>query len=128
MVSFRSGCPIASALDVFGDKWTLVILRSMVMGASSYSDLLNQPEKIATNILADRLSRMEAAGLISREKARRGTQRGTYRLTQKGAELLPVLQALARWGENNLPARWHAPEEFYAMSTGSLGVEKRDDV
>ena len=64
MVSFRSGCPIASALDVFGDKWTLVILRSMVMGASSYSDLLNQPEKIATNILADRLSRMEAAGLI----------------------------------------------------------------
>lgn len=120
MTHFRSGCPIASALDLVGDKWSLVILRSMIMGATSYSDLARQPEKIATNILADRLDRMESAGLIATERARQGSIRGSYRLTARGAALLPVVQAIARWGEDHLPDRWHAPARFYAMTPSDL--------
>ncbi len=117
---FRSGCPIASALDLVGDRWTLVLLRSMVMGARSYSDFLAQPERIATNILADRLRRMEETGLIARAEAAPGPARGAYVLTPKGAALLPVLQALARWGEAHIPGRWAAPERFYAARLETL--------
>lgn len=120
MPTFRSGCPIASALDLIGDKWTLVILRSMVMGASSYSDFLSDPERISTNILAERLRRMEAAGLIEQRATRRGAARGVYALTRKGAALLPTIQELARWGEEHIPDRWHAPDKFYAARAEQL--------
>ncbi|MCX7305169.1 MAG: helix-turn-helix domain-containing protein [Hyphomicrobiales bacterium] len=113
-MNFRSGCPIASALDIVGDKWSLVIIRSMVMGATSYSDFLKTPEKIATNILAERLRRLELAGLILQAQARRGSIRGTYALTPKGAGLIPALQALGQWGEQNIPGRWKCPDRFNA--------------
>lgn len=113
MSDFRSGCPIASALDLIGDKWSLVILRSMVMGASSYSDFLSAPERISTNVLAERLRKMQAAGLVKQVSARRGAARGVYALTRKGAALLPTLQELARWGEQHIPDRWPAPAKFY---------------
>jgi DNA-binding HxlR family transcriptional regulator len=120
MTDFRSPCPITSSLDIVGDKWTLVLLRSMAMGARSYSDFLDFPEKIATNILATRLASMEGAGLIEIEKQSRGRRRGIYRLTPKGADLLPVLQALARWGETHIPGRWTIPDRFRTMTTGDL--------
>jgi len=119
-MQFRSGCPIASALDLVGDKWTLVILRSMMMGATSYSDLARQPEKIASNILSDRLSRMEASGLIASDRKRQGSRAGAYCLTAKGAALLPVVQALARWGEANLADRWQPPKHFYTLVADDL--------
>jgi DNA-binding HxlR family transcriptional regulator len=120
MSDHRSGCPIASALDLVGDKWTLVILRSMVMGARSYSALLAAPERISTNILADRLHRMVATGLIEKQATRRGGTCGSYTLTAKGAALLPTLQALARWGETHLEDRWQAPASFYAARAEML--------
>lgn len=113
MTKFRTGCPIASALDIVGDKWSLVIIRSMVIGATSYSDFLTMAEKIATNILAERLQRLESAGLIRQTQARQGATRGAYALTAKGAAIVPALQALARWGEEQLPDRWAPPERFY---------------
>lgn len=121
MVTHRSDCPIASALDIVGDKWSLVILRSLLMGASSYSDFLDQPEKIATNILAERLKRLELEGLICRTLQRNGSIRGSYALTQKGARLVPTLQALARWGEENIPGRWAPPARFYAAKPEDFG-------
>ncbi|WP_068072184.1 winged helix-turn-helix transcriptional regulator [Novosphingobium lentum] len=124
MKHFRSGCPIASALDLVGDKWTLVILRSMMMGATSYSDLARQPERIATNILSDRLSRMEACDLIVADRVRQGSIRGAYRLTPKGADLLPVVQELARWGEKHLADRWQPPERFYAIVASDLATDR----
>lgn len=120
MTVFRSGCPIASALDLVGDRWSLVILRSLLMGASSYSELLAGPERISTNILAERLRRLEAAGLVEQHAARRGGARGAYALTRKGADLLPTLQALARWGEQHIPDRWQPPERFYTASPEQL--------
>jgi DNA-binding HxlR family transcriptional regulator len=107
---FRSACPVASALDLVGDKWSLVIVRSMLAGASRYSDFLAAPEKIATNILADRLRRLEAAGIIARADEEPGRSR--YRLSRKGADLLPVLQALARWGCAHIEGRWTPPAWF----------------
>jgi len=114
MATHRSNCPIASALDIVGDKWSLVIIRSLLMGASSYSDLLDQPEKIATNILAERLKRLEDEGLILRASSRKGSTRGSFALSEKGGALIPVLHELARWGEGNIPDRWTPPARFYA--------------
>jgi len=118
--TFRSGCPIASALDIVGDRWTLLVLRSMAMGATSFADLAALPEKIASNILADRLRRLEAEGLIVRAPAARAGRRGGYRLTEAGADLLPVLQALARWGAAHLPERWPVPERFLTARPADL--------
>ena len=122
MTKFRSGCPIASTLDIVGDKWSLLLLRSMVVGATSYSDFLAAPEKISTNILADRLHRLEEAGLIRRLHERQGSIRGAYALTARGAALIPALQELARWGEANLPGRWAAPERFYEARPEDFGT------
>jgi DNA-binding HxlR family transcriptional regulator len=112
--TYRSACPVASALDVVGDKWSLVIVRSMLAGATRYGDFLAAPEKISTNILADRLRRLEAADIIARigEEA----SRPRYRLTRKGADLLPAIQALARWGCAHLEGRWRPPDWFEQAS------------
>lgn len=122
MTQFRSGCPIASTLDIVGDKWSLLIVRSLVVGATSYSDLLSTPEKISTNILAERLRRLEDAGLIRQSVQRQGSIRGAYALTAKGAALIPVVQELARWGETQLPDRWTPPERFYAARPGDFEI------
>lgn len=114
MATHRSNCPIASALDIVGDKWSLLIIRALLMGGRSYSDFLDQPEKIATNILAERLKRLEDEGLILRASDRKGSIRGRYALSAKGAGLIPVLQELARWGEGNIANRWTPPARFYA--------------
>lgn len=112
-VEFRSPCPIASSLEVLGDKWTLVVVRALLAGASSYSQLLAEPEKIATNILSDRLARLETWGLItSTPVPGAGKTRKRYRVTPAGADLLPVIQALAVWGEAHLPNRWRTPDWF----------------
>jgi len=112
---FRSGCPIASTLDLVGDKWSLLILRSMILGARTYGALQQAPERIATNILADRLKRLCAAGII-----RRISPRGAYELTDAGADLLPVLQAICRWGEGHLPERWPVSQAFYDLTPAML--------
>lgn len=114
MFEFRSGCPIASSLDIFGDRWSLVLVRTLVFGPKSYSDLLGIPERISTNILADRLKRLEEAGLVTRRSKRRGASQGSYALTPKGGRLVPIVQAIARWGEAELPDRWTSPERFHA--------------
>jgi DNA-binding HxlR family transcriptional regulator len=108
---FRSGCALSSALDLVGDKWSLVVLRGLFVGWTRYREFLAAPERISTNILANRLRRLEAQGLIARLP---GSGRGgtSYRLTRMGADLLPALQALAIWGHANLRDRWAPPDWF----------------
>jgi len=112
----RSGCPIATSLDLFGDRWTLVILRDLVMGKSRFGEFLRSPEKIPTNILAARLSRLEAAGLIGKHAYQDNPERFEYALTATGAELLPVMQAICRWANKHMPDTWRTPDRFYAMT------------
>ncbi|MFN0264109.1 winged helix-turn-helix transcriptional regulator [Tepidamorphus sp. 3E244] len=121
MIDHRSACPVSCALDIIGDKWTLVVLRSIMTGKHRYSDLLAMPEGISTNILADRLQLLEREGLVSRHSYQVRPPRYEYRLTRKGADLLPVVQAMMDWsyrhisGCIDLPTVYRAakPEELY---------------
>lgn len=108
----RSGCPIAATLDLVGDKWSLVIVRDMLIGKRRYGEFLASPEGITTNILADRLKRMEEHGLISKEPYQDHPPRYDYALTPSGVSLLPVLQAMCRWGNRNISDTWTPPESF----------------
>ena len=110
----RSGCPIASTLDLVGDRWSLVIVRDMVNGKRRFGELLASPEGIPTNILADRLKRMEAQGLVRKQPYQERPRRNEYLLTDKGAGLLAVLQAMCRWGNAHIPDTWIPPASFMA--------------
>lgn len=99
----RSCCPIACALDILGDKWTLLILRDLFLGRSYFSEFAASPERIATNILSARLSRLVNAGLVEKTASPDPPRRPAYGLTSKGRSLEPVLAALSRWGLENLP-------------------------
>jgi DNA-binding HxlR family transcriptional regulator len=96
-------CPVAGALELLGDRWTLVVVRDLVIGKSRYGEFLESPEGIPTNILADRLKRLEGLGILSREPYQERPQRFAYRLTDKGDELKPVLAALRVWGLRHIP-------------------------
>ena len=95
----RSGCAINAAVEVLGDPWALLVLRDVIFGnRRHFGELLaGSEEGIASNILASRLKRLVAAGLLSRDDARRG-QRATYSLTEAGIQVLPVMVALGTWG------------------------------
>lgn len=100
---FRSNCPISSALDLVGDKWSLLIIRDMMFsGKKTYSDFSNSSEKIATNILSNRLSMLEELGIINKGKEEGNKKTNIYSLTQKGQELLPIILEIAQWSNNNL--------------------------
>jgi DNA-binding HxlR family transcriptional regulator len=99
----RSPCPIASALDVVGDKWSLLVVRDMLRGKQTFSELLGSPERIPTNLLAERLERLERAGLISRSAYQERPVRYAYVLTEKGKALGEVLKAYVQWGKRYIP-------------------------
>jgi DNA-binding HxlR family transcriptional regulator len=99
----RSLCPISGLLDIVGDKWTLLVIRDLFLNRRRYADFLASPERIPTNILADRLKRLEAAGLVKRELYQENPPRAEYFLTRKGADLLPVLRAMRAWGTLHFP-------------------------
>jgi DNA-binding HxlR family transcriptional regulator len=95
----RSQCPIARALDLIGDKWTLIVLRDLIFVHKRYfQELLGGHEGIATNILASRLKMLEAAGLVSRRVDPSEARRVIYAPTEKALDLLPVLIELMSWG------------------------------
>lgn len=107
-----SGCPICYALDIFGDRWTLLILRDLLLaGKRRYRELLDSDEAIASNILSDRLRRLEAGGIIVREPDPGDRRQALYRATEKGRTLLPVLLEIAAWGASNDPETG-APPSF----------------
>jgi DNA-binding HxlR family transcriptional regulator len=106
----RSSCPAACALDIAGDRWTLLIVRDLLRGRSTYGALAASDEKIPTNILADRLRRMQAEGLIVAKPYQERPRRYAYQLTEKGRALGEVLAALARWGKRYVPGTRIPPE------------------
>lgn len=97
-VQRRSPCPVACSLDIFGDRWTLLIVRDLFLGRTRFKDFTASPEGIPTNILADRLERLLAHGVIEQIPAEDGTKRLAYRLTEKGKDLGSVLKAVRDWG------------------------------
>ena len=95
----RSGCPVSISLERFGDRWSLLIIRDlMVRGFRTFKEFEESGEGIATNILADRLQKLETAGIITAEVEETDGRRVNYRLTEKGIDLAPVLLELLIWG------------------------------
>lgn len=99
----RSPCPVACSLDLFGDKWTLLVVRDLLLGKTTYSEFQKSPEGIPTNILAERLKRLQAAGIIEKSQYQERPVRYAYQLTAKGSDLQPVLLAMIDWGNKHVP-------------------------
>jgi DNA-binding HxlR family transcriptional regulator len=124
MRSYGQYCSVAKALDVIGDRWTLLIVRELLLqGACRYTDLKNGLPGIATNLLADRIRELEAAGLVSREEAPPPVATTLVKLTEAGTGLEPVVKALGWWGlrymagpadADEFRSQWFAyPVEFF---------------
>ena len=98
----RSDCPINYALEFLGDKWSLLIIRDFVFeGKRYYKDLLNAKEGIATNVLSDRLKRLEAMGIVRSEKSEANRRMKQYTLTDKGKDLIPILLDIIEWSSKH---------------------------
>jgi DNA-binding HxlR family transcriptional regulator len=94
----RSGCPIGIALDLVGDPWSLLVVRDLMFkNARTFNDFLTAGEGIATNVLADRLARLEADGIVEKERDAADARRHVYSLTGRGIDLLPVMLELVLW-------------------------------
>lgn len=94
----RSPCPVACSLDVFGDRWTLLVVRDLMMGAERFKEFIASPEGIPSNILADRLEKLVNHHIAEQVPAADGSRHPAYRLTKKGRALVPVLAAMRDWG------------------------------
>jgi DNA-binding HxlR family transcriptional regulator len=102
----KSGCPINLTLEVLGDRWSLIVIRDIMFGNRRYyGDLLrSSEERIASNILADRLARLVAAGLLSRKDDPSHKQKALYSLTEASIQLVPLLAHMGAWGRRHTPA------------------------
>jgi DNA-binding HxlR family transcriptional regulator len=95
----RSGCPVSISLELLGDRWSLLVVRDlMVRGLRTFKEFREAGERIATNVLADRLQKLEAAGIVAADADEADGRRVNYRLTEKGIDLAPVLLELLIWG------------------------------
>ncbi len=100
---WRSHCPVSCALDVLGDKWTLLIVRDLIIhGSRTYSDFCESPEKISTNVLAARLKHLSKLRLIERVNPDGANRGNAYQLTKSGRALEPILQAYVEWAQTYL--------------------------
>ena len=94
----KSDCPINFGLEIFGDKWTLLIVRDLMFkGKHYYGEFVQSEEKIATNLLADRLSMLDKEGIIEKSMDENHKQKIVYTLTQKGVDLMPILVEIIMW-------------------------------
>ena len=115
-VKRRSDCPISFALDVFGDKWSLLIIRDLMFkGKVYYGDFLKSEEQIATNILANRLQTLEHIGIITKAQDQKIKTKIIYSLTPRGVDLLPMLIEMILWSAKYDP-KTGAPKEFVAAA------------
>lgn len=102
---WRSVCPVSTVLDCLGDKWSLLIVRDLLVhGRLTYSEFLTAPEHISSNILASRLRSLTAVGIIERANPEAAARNNTYQLTKGGRDLQPVIEELGAWSQNHLKA------------------------
>ena len=120
--NFRSGCPIASTLDIVGDKWSLLIVRDMLFqGKRTFKDFSSSSEKIAPGILSARLKWLEDNGLITKQKLPANQKENIYLLTEKGIELTPIITEIILWSDRNLRVQ---NSEMYSISEAGFNQDK----
>lgn len=124
-VNRRSSCPAACALDLAGDKWTLLVVRDLLRGRHTYKELAASAEGIPSNILADRLKKMKKAGLVESKPYQHKPVRLRYELTPKGRDLGHVLAALATWGKKHVRGTKVPPD--FAPEGQSESTSRKND-
>ncbi|GAC1456298.1 MAG: hypothetical protein PVS2B3_03280 [Steroidobacteraceae bacterium] len=127
----RSACAIANSLDVVGDKWSLLVVRDLLHGKRTYGELVNSPERIPTNILAERLRRLAGAGIIASTPYQQHPRRYAYTLTPKGRALGAVLLAFVRWAKEHIPGTVtldQSPAMADGAATARAGTSRRPRV
>jgi DNA-binding HxlR family transcriptional regulator len=118
----RSDCPISLALDAIGDRWSLLILRDLIVrGKKRYQEFLSSDEGISTNILADRLVRLEQQGLITKSDDPDDKRQFRYAPTQKALDLLPIIYEMGRWSAKYDPRTDLKNPFFLRMKAGKEG-------
>lgn len=106
MKTNRSSCPLTSALDIVGDKWSLLIIRDIFLGKKTFTEFLKSPEKIATNILSNRLELLINNGLLNVTKLPNDQKTKIYYLTDAGIEMYPIIYEMMQWSKNNLKKKF----------------------
>lgn len=106
----RLPCPLASSLDLIGDKWSLLVVRDLFFGKKTFGEFQKSAEKIPSNILAERLKRLENSGIIQKSAYQQRPVRYRYQLTQKGKDLGVVMRALVDWGNKYIPGTYSFAE------------------
>ncbi|PZG53987.1 MarR family transcriptional regulator [Spongiactinospora gelatinilytica] len=115
----RSTCPINLSLEIFGDRWTLLVLRDVIFtGARHFRELLNGPERISSNILADRLAQLVEHGLLTKAEDPSHRQKVVYSLTEQAIQLVPVFVQLGAWGTRYLPVGDEYAARGEVLATG----------
>ena len=102
MKESRSCCPIACTLDIIGDRWTLLVIRDLILGRTHFKEFIQSPEKIATNILSSRLEKLVEHKLVERYPSETSSGKDAYRLTKKGQTLKPLIKSITKWGLENI--------------------------
>jgi len=120
LTRFRSRCPLASVLDLIGDKWSLLVLRDLYLGKRLFSEFEESWEGISPAVLSDRLKAIENMGLVKRSLYSERPLRAEYRLTLLGDSLVKSILPLAEWGHTHIAGRYPVPERdiFKRTSTG----------
>jgi DNA-binding HxlR family transcriptional regulator len=126
MESHRSRCPINLALEVFGDKWSLVIIRDIMFnGKRHFRELLQSEEKIASNILTDRLAMLEEEGIISKAADPDHKLKYIYSLTSKGIDLLPIMVEIGAWSLKHKPVDLKKYGHAQSLTRGGKELQKK---
>ncbi|PTM10092.1 MAG: hypothetical protein DA446_09325 [Bacteroidetes bacterium] len=122
--TLRTSCPLATSLDLVGDRWMMVILRDLFLGKNTFTEFLEAPEKISNTVLSDRLKRLHRIGLISYINDKNNRKIKHYYMTDHGVELYPVIFELMIWARKNMSFHYHeVAENFFASIEGRDRVD-----
>ncbi|PCJ86539.1 MAG: transcriptional regulator [Hyphomicrobiales bacterium] len=122
----KSGCPIAFGLDTFGDRWSLLVIREiMLRGKKTYSDFLEADERIASNILVDRLKHLEAEGILVKTRDPDNRRSFLYSLSDKGRDLAPILIEIIKWSGKHDERAFAMTDVLAEIETDEAGVVAR---
>lgn len=125
----RSDCPITCALELFGDKWSLLLIRDVMMGKHRYGEFEKSPEQIPTNILASRLKKLVNCGLFEKCCYQERPQRYAYLLTEKGAGLIDVIKAIANWSiSHDVGEGWEMPDGFWQITSQEVLIQQQQNL